>query len=214
MHESREIGGVAGRNGRHRMAVHMQAVAVARMRRINGLPDGGMVRLPAVLDPRLDLCHTQLALVQRHAVVGAAPDEAFAQAHFRQHDRVGGYRIGPARVEHLHIDLGGVAVRIQVAAREVRFDPGHAQLGREAVELFDMGILGAAQGRAVAHGAKVVGVIGAAVRRIEHQGCGAGQIGHEGHAAIVTQARQPGHRVRGTLTAFTRTIVRRLHGSV
>ena len=214
MHESREIGGVAGGNGRHRMAVHMQAVAVARMRRVDRLLNGGMVWLPAVLNPRLDLCHTQLALVQGHAVVGAAPDEAFAQAHFRQHRRVGGHRRGPTAVQHRHIHFGGVAVRIQVAAREVRFDPGHAQRGREAVELFDMGVLGAAQGPTVAHSAKVVGVVGAAVRRIEHQGCGAGQIGHEGHAAIVTQARQPGHRVNGTLAAFTRTIVRRLHGSV
>jgi hypothetical protein len=145
------------------------AVAVARMRLVHRLRHGRVVRAPAAVDALAHLGHRQLPLVDRQALVGQLPDQALAQAHLRQHARVGGDGVGPVAVEHRGVDLGGVAVGVEVAARKERLDPRHAQLGREVVELLDVRVLGAAQRGQLAHGAEVVGVDGAAVRGVEHQ---------------------------------------------
>ena len=82
MRFARKIGGMAGGNRRHRMAVDMNAVAVPRMRRINRLRHRCMVGLPAVRNARLHFLHRQPALINRHAIVGRAPDQPLAQPHF------------------------------------------------------------------------------------------------------------------------------------
>jgi hypothetical protein len=145
MRQSRKVGRVAGGDGRHRVAVDVDAVAVARMGLVHRLRHGRVVRAPAGVYALAHLFDRQLPVVDRQALVGQLPDQALAQAHLRQHARVGGDGAVHSSVEHRGVDLGGVAVGVEVAARKVRLDPGHAQLGCEVVELLDVRVLGPPQ---------------------------------------------------------------------
>ncbi len=133
---------------------------MARVGRTDGLRYGGVVGLPAVLNAGLDFGHRKFALVDRHAVVGNAPDQAFAQMHLG----IVFQRAGPGAVDQLGVDGAQRAVGIEVAAREVRLYPGRAQRRCKVVKLFHVGVFGAAQCGQVAGVVEIGRVAGAAVR--------------------------------------------------
>ncbi len=126
----------------------------------------------------------QLAVIDGHALIGELPDQALAQAHLLQHDLVGGDGQRPLALDHGGVDLGGVAVGIQVGAREMRLHPAHAQARRKGVDLLHMRVLGLAQRGQRQAGAEVRRVDRAAVRRVQHHGTGAGNAGDHGRRGI------------------------------
>ena len=151
------------------MAIDVDAVAVPRMCHVDRLCHSGVVRLPAGFDACLHLWHRQAARIQRQTLVSGAPDQAFAEAHFGQHNRFGGKLARPGLVEHGFVNFGDIAVGIQVAARKQRLDPGRAQSGSKVVQLLDMRVLGAAQQGQLAAKTKVRRVLRATVRRVQYQ---------------------------------------------
>ena len=82
-------------------------------------------------------------------------------------------------VEQGRVQLGGVAVGVQVDAGEMGLDPGHAHGRGKRVDLLDMRVFGPAQGGQVAGGAEIGRVLCAAVGRVEHQR-GAARHGGDG----------------------------------
>ena len=164
MRFARKIGGMAGRHGRHGMAVEVDAVAVPCMRRGDRLRHRVMVGSPAIGNARLHFGNGQFALVDRQTVVGRAPDQALAQSHFAQGAGVGLDRLRPGFIEKRNVDFGQVAVRIEIAARKVGFDPAHAQGRRKGIQLFHMRVFGRAQRQKIAGKGKVFRVVRAAVR--------------------------------------------------
>jgi len=147
----------------------VNAVAVRRVRRINRAGHRGMIGLPAIGDARLNLVHGQQSAVDGLAAIGGAPDQALAQPHLGQHHWVGFNDVRPGRIQQSDVNFGGVAVGVQVTAREMRLNPMHPQIGRKTVEFFHVRVLGLAKHRQIAGKSKVFRVTRAAVRGVQHQ---------------------------------------------
>ena len=201
MLQPRKLGGKAPGHSGHGVAVEVDAVAMARVGGIDGLCHGGVVRAPAAVDARAHLGHGELALVDGLALVGELPDQPLAQAHLAEHLGVGGNGVGPVAVEQAGVQLGGVAVGVQVDAGEMGLDPGHAERGGKGVDLLDVRVFGPAQRGQVEGGAKVVGVLGAAVGRVEHQRGAAGHRSDGGGGGLSGKPRGAGDAGLGLLEA-------------
>ena len=126
------------------MAVEVNAVAVASMRRINRLRHRCVVRLPAVGNARTHLGHRQRAPINWQSVISGAPDQPLAQPQFFQRAKFGGHRVWPGLVKQRNIDIRRTAIGIQIAARKQRLNPGHAQAWCKVVKLLDVGVFSAA----------------------------------------------------------------------
>ena len=195
---ARKIGGVAGGNRRHRMAVDMNTVAVPRMRRINRLRHRCVIGLPALRNARLHFIDRQPALINRHAIVGRAPDQPLAQPHFREDAGIGFDRPRPGRVKQRNINFIRVPVGVQIAARKMRLNPVNAKRGREVIQLFHVRVFCAAQGRHVAGVQKIRRINDTTMGRVKNQCAAAGKVGDELHRPTLSAAfRPPALRVHG-----------------
>ena len=174
MHFARKLGGLAGGDGGHRVAIEVNAVAVPRVGRIDRFGHSGMIGLPAVGNARTNLGNAQRTPVNRHTLVGGTPNQTFAQAQFFQRANVGRHRIGPRLVKQAHVDVGDVAIGIQIAARKQRFNPRCTQGGRKVVQLLNMRVFSSPQHCSLGSMVKIDRVVHAAVGRIQHQRCAAG----------------------------------------
>ena len=73
------------------------------------------------------------------------------------------------RFDQLQVDVAGVAVGVEVGAREGGGEERHAELVRRGVELIDVAVLRFAQLRLAHDGAEVRGKVVAGMRGIEYQ---------------------------------------------
>ena len=163
MRQPGEIRSVAGSHGRHGVAVQVNAKTMICMGLVDGLCDGRVIRLPAIGNACLHLGHRQLAVVQRYALIGHAPDQAFTQTHLGQQFRLARHLARPGAIEQVDIKLGQVAVRIQVAARKVSLNPGRTHGRRKVIKLVYMRVFGAAQGRQRASRPEIGRIVSTAV---------------------------------------------------
>jgi two-component system, cell cycle response regulator CpdR len=143
-------------------------------------------------------------------LLGIAHDPRHRAEPARDPHRAG---VGEGRqpaLEHARIELVGLAVDVDVAAREMRADERLAAADHPGDELVDEGILGAAQGGKIEPGGRQEGarIDPAAVRRIEHEGCGDRlrfedlERGIElGHDWIAHRPERPFSRARFRFTA-------------
>ena len=113
-------------------------------------------------------------LFRRHP---AAVDRLAARRDARDHAEAGGDAGGAVverprqrAFEHGRVEFVGLAVGIDVGARETRREQGHAERRCGAKQLVDEGVLGPAQGRERHRrlGQEFGGIVRAAVRRGDH----------------------------------------------
>ena len=133
-----------------------------RVRRFNGLLHGRVVRRVVGGDTLLHLGHAELAAVDggAAALAGIAPDKADAQAGLLARVERG----GPGRVQHVRVDVVGVAVRVDVGARELGRQQRGAGRRQRFPQHMHVGVFARAQARERDGVAEVGGVLGAAVR--------------------------------------------------
>ena len=146
------------------MAVDQAGCTEAGAGLLDQLGQGGMVGQVAAVEPGLGLGHGQLAAVD----LGAAGHDAGHGAQARAHPRAAA--VGPGgqgALEHRGIELEGLAVDVEIGARELRRHQGAAQGRGARDQLVDEGVLGTADRHGVepAHGEERRVVEAAAVGR-------------------------------------------------
>src|SRR5882672_6353579 len=147
------------------MAVDMPYRPEMVVRGVERVLDRPLVGLVVANDAFLHLRHRKLAAIDRLSRVEHAPDEADAKLGLA----AGHCGPGPRGVHEGSVDVEQRSVGIDVAARKARGDEGGTQARTRAVQLVDKAVLGLAQRFAADGGAKILGIVGAAVRRIEHE---------------------------------------------
>ena len=155
----------AGR--RHRVAIDQQANAEPRPRRLHEVAQGLVVGRVKLIDAPLGVVEPESAPVDAGAVGNDLGDGAETGGQPR---RGGGDVIGKRVVEHGRIELVGLAVDIDIGAREMRLQQRRAELGDGAEYLVDEGVFGAPEPGLVECrlGDEAGRVTVAAMRRGEH----------------------------------------------
>jgi len=124
-----------------------------------------LVRLRRVvaLDAGENVVRAELAVVDRHAGLRVAAHEADPGHRARLEER----RQRPC--QDARVEIVRSPVRVEIAAREQRPDQGCPECRRRLVQLIDIGVLGTAQHRQRTAIGKIIGILGAAMRRVQDQ---------------------------------------------
>ena len=100
----------------HRVAIDVEHLPMLRMGRLQQALQGLVVGRVAACDALAQFVHCQLAVVDRPPIVERAPHQRFADARLA----AGHQFTGPGRVEQVGVDVGGVAVGVEVGAWKLR----------------------------------------------------------------------------------------------
>ena len=147
------------------MAIHMPDHAELAVHPVTCFRQHAMVGGMAALYPRHDFGGGQLAIVNRDA----RPGDAAHQTEARPRSVGGRERRRPNAVDMHGVEIVRRPVGVEIAPRKYRADQGRSQFWRGRVKLVDIGVLGRTQEVERAAKAKIGGIFGPAVRRVEDQ---------------------------------------------